>query len=40
MIPDCTLVTACYDLTRYNNNCRNKNITNSNIYYKKQKQKQ
>lgn len=23
MIPDCTLVTACFDLTKYNNKCRN-----------------
>jgi hypothetical protein len=24
MVPDCTLITACYDLTKYNNKCRNK----------------
>lgn len=23
MIPDCTLVTSCFDLTKYNNKCRN-----------------
>lgn len=31
MIPDCTLVTACYDLTRYNNNCRNKFVAIENM---------
>lgn len=25
MIPDCTLVTCCFDLTKYNNKCRNLN---------------
>jgi len=31
MIPDCTIVTACYDLTKYNNKCRNKFTTIENM---------
>jgi hypothetical protein len=31
MVPDCTLVTACYDLTKYNNKCRDKLATIKNM---------
>ena len=31
MIPDCTLITCCYDLTKYNGKCRNKLDTLANM---------